>query len=169
MSEVFVREHVCGRNGSARQWAKQITLQINGQIRFRTGEQITLQMNGQISRQMSQRIRLQMIACWWADYEILEQKSENWWSAKTLKIHSSPFSSNHKPKILNGIEDSLVKVWVGQDWLTQTFAPGGRPPTPPVPPTIIPSYPVSSPIHQVALKRVQMLYSHSFAEITPAA
>ena len=127
MSEVFVREHVCGRNGSARQWAKQITLQINGQIRFRTGEQITLHMNGQISRQMSQRIRLQMIACWWADDQILE----NWWSAKTLKIHSSPFSSNHKPKILNGIEDSLVKVWVGQDWLTQTFAPGGGPPTPP--------------------------------------
>ena len=61
MSEVFVRGHFVDEMGV--RVSEQITLQINGQIRFRTGEQITLHMNGQISRQMSRQIKLQMIAC----------------------------------------------------------------------------------------------------------
>ena len=135
---------------------EQITLQINGQIRFRTGEQITLHMNGQISRQMSDRIRLQMIACRAADEQRMgDRDKKSRYIHKITQGGEVPMSiwTNHKPKILNGLEDSLVKVWVGRDWLTQTFTPGGGPLPPHVPPTIIPSYPVSSPHHQVAHKK----------------
>ena len=66
---------------------EQITLQINGQIRFRTGEQITLHMNGQISRQMSDRIRLQMIACGAADEQRMGVRDK-----KMQKI----FTKSHK-------------------------------------------------------------------------
>ena len=98
--------------------------------------------------------------CRWSLAELLMSRGWEIGTKKAENIHKItqgvvPMSiwTNHKPKILNGLEDSLVKVWVGRDWLTQTFTPGGGPLPPHVPPTIIPSYPVSSPHHQVAHKK----------------
>ena len=154
MSEVFVRARVCGRNVGSRHRANHTSNQWTNQIPHWRTNHTSHEWTNQPSDVRPDQVaddRLQ--SCWWAEDGRLGQKKAENIHKITQGVVPMSIWTNHKPKILNGLEDSLVKVWVGRDWLTQTFTPGGGPLPPHVPPTIIPSYPVSSPHHQVAHKK----------------